>query len=132
MFAWSLIAIFSGSTFVAIVGWFFNRNGTPRRTSWARSLKFSTAAVVPAIFLFVECDLRLVYRWFVPGAEVHWYDFFGVVPSLLWILIGPVLLAIAFVLRAPVTPRRVIVLQLIQVVSWGSSSMVALWFAAMV
>lgn len=132
VFAWSLIAVFCGSTLAAIAGRFFNRSGTSRRSSWARSLRFSTAAVVPAILLLVECGVRLVHRWIVPGADVHPYDFVGVVPSLLWILIGPLLLAKAVVLRAPAMPRHVTVLQLTQAVSWASSSLVALWFAAMV
>jgi len=132
VFVWTLIAIFCSSTLAAIAGWSFDRKGTTRRTTWARSLQFSTAAVVPAILLLVECGLRLVHRWCVPGAELHPYDFFGVVPSLLWILIGPVLLAKAFVFRAPAMPRYVIILQLTQVVSWASSSLIALWFAAMV
>jgi hypothetical protein len=132
VFAWSLMAIFCGSTVAAIAGWLVNRNGTSRRTIWARSLKFSTAAVVPASLLLVECSLRLVDHWLVPSAEVHPYDFFGVVPCLLWILVGPVLFVRAFVLRASGVPRRVFGLQLAQLVSWASSSLVALWFAAMV
>lgn len=86
---------------------------------------------MPAILLLVECGVRLIYHWFVPGADVYPYDFVSVVPSLLWILIGPALFAKALALRVPTAPRRVTVLQLTQAVSWASSSLVAVWFAAM-
>src|SRR5438105_4451361 len=113
------MVIFCGSTFAAIAGWLINRNGSSRRTTWARSLKFSTAAVVPATLLLVECTLRLIHHCFVRGAQVRPYDFFSVVPCLLWVLIGPVLFAKAFLVRAPGVPRRVFGLQLAQLVSWA-------------
>jgi hypothetical protein len=132
MLAWVLVIVFVCSGLAAAAGCVAAFRQRSRYDDSASSLASSTGAAVPGTLLLAETGVRLLQRWLVPATVLRPYEFASVPLCVLWILVGPCLFLGAFLLRVRPIQRGILLLQLSQVLCWGSSSLMALWFASSV
>ncbi len=133
MFGWTLFISWVAVTTLSAARTAAHFRSNVLDSEWAESFFASTFAAVPGAALLAEFAGRALVAWLFEWRSAPVYEYAGTILGLLWALVGPALLIFALLRQiGAIPPRSVLLTQLGHLLTWGSSTLMALWFASSV